>query len=434
MRLNPYPKYKTSDVEWLGDVPEHWEVKRVKDIATIINGYPFDSLRFDPYIGIPLVRIRDISGGITEAFWNGEAIAEAEIKDGDILVGMDGDFNATLWNSGYALLNQRVCCLRTESNDAQKILFYMLPIPLKIINCLTYLTTVKHLSSIDLGKVRISSPPPNEQSSIAAFLDRETAKIDTLITKQEKLIQLLMEKRQSVISYAVTKGLNPNVKMKNSGVEWLGNIPEHWFVVPLGRILFDADSVFIDGDWIESKDISEEGFRYLTSGNIGEGVFKEQGQAFISETTFAELNCTEVLSGDVLISRLNLPIGRACIAPNLDCRMVTCVDNVIVRPNQSVDRQFLVYMLTSKEHFANMETLARGTTMQRISRSTLSHVRFAFPTKSEQSSIAAFLDRETGKIDALIAKAEQAIALQKEHRTALISAAVTGKIDVREAA
>ncbi len=214
-------------------------------------------------------------------------------------------------------------------------------------------------------------------------------------------------------------------KYKPSNIEWLDDFPEHWTVAPLGRISSDAGSVFIDGDWIESKDISAEGIRYLTSGNIGEGYFKEQGQGFISDTTFAELNCTEVLAGDVLISRLNLPIGRACIAPKLESRIVTCVDNVIVRPNREFDSKFIVYMLSSKGHFANMENLARGTTMQRVSRSKLSHVRFPFPPQNEQSAIATFLDRETAKIDTLIAKQEKLIELLKEKRQSVISHAVT---------
>ena len=212
---------------------------------------------------------------------------------------------------------------------------------------------------------------------------------------------------------------------KDSGVAWLGKIPAHWETRWLGSIASDQGSVFIDGDWIESKDISDEGYKYLTSGNVGEGFYKEQGLGFVSEKTFAELNCTEVLPGDILISRLNLPIARACIVPDFGCRIVTCVDNVIVRPNPNFERQYVIFMMSSKQHFANMENLARGTTMQRISRSTLSRVRFAFPPPQEQTAIATFLDRETAKIDELIAEQEKLIALLAEKRQATISHAVT---------
>lgn len=212
---------------------------------------------------------------------------------------------------------------------------------------------------------------------------------------------------------------------KDSGVEWLGEVPQHWEVLPLSRIASEANCIFIDGDWIESKDLSEDGIRYLTSGNVGEGFYKEQGLGFISEDTFGELNCTEVVPGDVLISRLNLPIGRACIVPDLSCRIVTCVDNVIVRPNPRIDRKFLIYAMSSKAHFANMENLARGTTMQRISRSALGQVRFPFPPINEQAQIVPFLDREITRVDDLVANQRRLMELLKEKCQSVTSHAVT---------
>jgi type I restriction enzyme S subunit len=214
-------------------------------------------------------------------------------------------------------------------------------------------------------------------------------------------------------------------KYKASGVEWLGDVPEHWETIPLRRTAVESESLFIDGDWIESNDLSDNGIRYLTSGNVGEGYYKEQGQGYISEETFAALKCIEVLPGDVLISRLNLPIGRSCLVPKLGGRIVTCVDNVIMRLDSNFHRRFFVYQLTSKSHFANMENLAKGTTMQRISRSTLGRVRFAIPPLPEQLAITAFLDRETAKIDELVNAQARLIELLKEKRQAVISHAVT---------
>ena len=175
--------------------------------------------------------------------------------------------------------------------------------------------------------------------------------------------------------------------------------------------------------------MADDGIRYITTGNVGEGRYKEQGSGYISQAKFDELRCTEVLPGDVLISRLNLPIGRACVVPDLGERIITSVDNVITRPDSGYSRSYLAYMLSSASHFANMEILARGTTMQRISRSTLGQVRFAFPTTEEQTAIAAFLDRETAKIDALVAEQEKLIALLQEKRQAVISHAVTKGLD-----
>ena len=216
---------------------------------------------------------------------------------------------------------------------------------------------------------------------------------------------------------------------KDSGVEWLGEVPEHWSVIPLARTASQPGTLFVDGDWVESKDLADEGIRYITTGNVGEGKYKEQGIGYINQEKFDELRCTEVLPGDVLISRLNLPIGRACVVPDLGERIITSVDNVITRPDDGYSRSYIAYMLSSASHFANMDVLARGTTMQRISRSTLGQVRFAFPSFTEQQAITTFLDRETAKIDALVAEQEKLIELLKEKHQAVISHAVTKGLD-----
>lgn len=221
----------------------------------------------------------------------------------------------------------------------------------------------------------------------------------------------------------------PYPAYKDSGVDWLPSIPMDWSTLPLRYAANSDDSVFIDGDWIESKDISDDGVRYITTGNVGEGIYKEQGTGHITEETFTALNCTEVKPGDVLISRLNIPIGRSCLIPDLGSKIVTSVDNVIVRPASHVVSSYLVYLLTAKEYFAHTEMLARGTTMQRISRTILGNIRVCLPSVHEQSTIATFLDRETAKLDTLIAKQIKLIELLQEKRQALISHAVTKGLD-----
>ncbi|MGD9687548.1 MAG: restriction endonuclease subunit S, partial [Desulfobacter sp.] len=245
-------------------------------------------------------------------------------------------------------------------------------------------------------------------------------------------IELLKEKRQALITHAVTKGVNPNVKMKDSGVEWIGEVPEHWQIRPIKSLASSPTALFIDGDWIESKNLSEIGIRYITTGNVGEGVYKEQGSGYISESTFCQLNCTEVLPGDILISRLNPPIGRACIVPDLGSRIVTSVDNVIFRPDEDFDSRFVVYRFSAKDYFHEMTLMGSGATMQRVSRSELGNVRVAWPPLGEQIEIAKYLQLETKQIDALAERVSYSIDLLKERRSAFITAAVTGKIDLRE--
>ncbi len=216
---------------------------------------------------------------------------------------------------------------------------------------------------------------------------------------------------------------------KESGVEWINTTPSHWSRVPLKYMATEKDSLFLDGDWIESKDISSNGIRYITTGNVGKGKYKEQGAGYISENKFHEIGCTEVFEGDLLISRLNAPIGRSCIVPNLNSRIVTSVDNVVFRPDKIYSKRFLVYLFSCKQYFMHTGILARGATMQRISRGLLGNIRTPLPPLKEQHQIARFLDYETTRIDQLIAKQERLIELLKEKRQAVISHAVTKGLD-----
>jgi type I restriction enzyme S subunit len=210
----PYPEYKDSGVVWLGDVPEHWVLSRVKDVAVVFGGYPFDSQRFSPDVGVPLIRIRDINTELTAVYFDGDVPQEAIVENNDVLIGMDGEFNVARWKGGKAALNQRVACVRTDSDELTTLLFYTLPFSLKVVNDLTYYTTVKHLSLEDIKKTIFALPQGEELSNIVAFLDYETARIDRLIAQQQWLIELLKEKRQAVISHAVrTRASEGHIKL-----------------------------------------------------------------------------------------------------------------------------------------------------------------------------------------------------------------------------
>ena len=205
----PYPAYKDSGVEWLGRVPEHWECDRLTDLVILVNGFPFDSTLFHPSAGVPLVRIRDLHSSTTEVNWAGDPVPQAEIHNGDILIGMDGDFSVAWWTHGRAFLNQRLCCVRANSTRiAQRWLFYCLPLPLKALNDVTHATTVKHLSSLDVLKFRVPSPPVSDQSTLSDFLDGETEKIAAISNRARDAIERLNEYRIRLIADVVTGKLD----------------------------------------------------------------------------------------------------------------------------------------------------------------------------------------------------------------------------------
>lgn len=195
---------KPSGIEWLGEVPVHWEVVHIGSAVQIVNGYPFDSGLFDAAVGHPLVRIRDLNRTHTEVQFNGPEIREAVINTGDLIVGMDGDFNAARWRGGRALLNQRMCCLRPRKQITTEYLALVIPKALKFINDLTLSTTVKHLSSGDLKRLRFPIPGEIEQLQIVAYVEAETAPVNDAITRTEEEIKLIREYRDRLIADVVT--------------------------------------------------------------------------------------------------------------------------------------------------------------------------------------------------------------------------------------
>lgn len=213
---------------------------------------------------------------------------------------------------------------------------------------------------------------------------------------------------------------------KDSGVEWVNQIPFHWSSIQIKNTVKYPPSDFIDGDWIESNVIQQDGIRYLTTGNIGATKYKEQGNGYISEETFKQLNCTEVYPGDLLISRLNEPIGRTCLTPKLDSKIVVAVDIVIYRPIELLyDRKYIMYQMNSSAYTENANFIARGSTMHRISRTTLGSIKLCIPPIEEQKSISSYLDKKCAEIDKVIATQQRRIELLQELKQSTITNAVT---------
>lgn len=217
---------------------------------------------------------------------------------------------------------------------------------------------------------------------------------------------------------------------KDVNAGWINKIPSHWYTIPIKYTVKNPVTSFIDGDWIESKVIESDGIRYLTTGNVGVLEYKEQGSGFISEETFAKLNCTEVFPGDLLISRLNEPIARTCIVPDLGYRIVVAVDNVIYRPETSFyDKRFIMYQMNCSPYAENAFFIARGSTMPRISRTMLGAIKLCVPPLSEQQAIATYLDEKCGEINRAIDVQKKKIDLLNELKQTIITDAVTKGLD-----
>lgn len=429
MSLKPYPEYKDSGVEWIGAIPESWEVHRVTDLVDTINGFPFDASKFGPD-GIPLLRIRDLNKSESETRFEGDAPAGAMVDGDDVLIGMDGDFNVGRWlGEGDALLNQRMLALRGDPLTLN-LLEYALPAPLVRINDLTYATTVKHLSSGQVRSIRITLPSDGgERRSLSAFLDRETAEIDAFIADQEELIALLVERRAATISRAVTKGLDPSAPMKDSGVSWLGFLPAAWRVAPLKACATIQTGITLGKEYDDGVD-----YPYVRVANVQVGYVDMSdiktvrvSPALAAQTTLRPRDVLMTEGGDLD------KLGRGALwTGEIDpCLHQNHVFAARTKANM-LSPELLVYLLDATPARTYFKMTGKQTTNLAATNSTLvRRFQFGLPEFEEQLQIVAHLDQEVREIDATIADARAAIALSKERRAALISAAVTGKIDVR---
>lgn len=437
---------KPSGVAVIGDIPIHWDAKPIRLLGRILKGVG-GSKEDCVEEGIPCVRYGDLYTTHRETIEEARTYLSADrapaytpIRHGDLLFAASGEKLEEIGKSAVNLIDGEARCggdmiiLRPNVAMVPRFLGYAADAAPSVAQKTTMGrgTTVKHIYPDELRNLTIALPPLDEQACIADFLDDKTARIDSLIAKQKQLLALLAEKRQGLITQAVTKGLDASAPMKDSGIGWVAKFPTHWKALQIKRFARPGLRTFTDGDWIESPYITDQGVRLLQTGNVGIGYFKEQGGRFVSDATFAELRCTLLEAGDVLICRLDGPVGRACIAPDLGVRMITSVDNAILKVGTEHDARFVVYALTCPRYLEWVQALCRvgGGFRFRISRTMLGDFPLPAPPRDEQRTIADHLDRATATIRAAEVRIQSHIEKLGEYRQALIAAAVTGQLDV----
>ena len=364
---------------------------------------------------------------------------QLRLESGDLLVSEGGNVGRScLWMDEVedCYFQNSVNRVRAyDGNSNRYLCYWMSTIKDKgYIDVLCNKSTIAHFTAEKVATVPIPLPSSDEQIQVAAFLDRETAKIDALVTEQRRLMELLKEKRQAVISHAVTKGLNPNAPMKPSGIEWLGDVPAHWRVMALGRVTTSrCDGPF--GSGLKSEHYTDFGVRVIRLQNIRRDGFNGADEAFIDVEYYeTELSGHEVVSGDVLIAGLGddkNTVGRACVAPaGIEPAMVKA-DCFRYRLDTNQALPDFVATQLSVSSAADAGVMSSGSTRSRIPLSVMATRKLTIPPVVEQVEIVDFVRVEASKFDTLTAEAQRAIDLLQERRTALISAAVTGQIDVR---
>lgn len=418
-----YDTYKDSGIAWIDMIPERWDVCRYKNVCSIQSGFPFESSKFSIQSGFPLIRIRDITSGKIETYFNGDYSEEYIVKKGDLIIGMDGDFSIRIWKNRDGLLNQRCCRLYEKECANKTFLFYALPMTLKRINDLAYATTVKHLSNNDIYGSTIALPPLSEQQAIATYLDEKCDEIDSLISLQEEMISELQSYKQSVITEAVTKGLDPNVPMKDSGVEWIGMIPEGWNIC---KLKFLCSSIK-DGSHF-SPTTTEEGFPYITAADVhGKGLDYANAKK-ISEKDYNDLvqSGCKAEKDDILLVKDGATTGRVGMKiENNPCVLLSSV--AMLRVNTKAYPTYLMYMVSSDLLQQQISIAMAGSAMPRITLTKLNTFIALEVPLSEQQAIASYLDEKTSQIDSLIAIKQEKITELKDYKKSIIYEYVTGK-------
>ena len=428
-RRHPYPKYKPSGVEWLGDVPEHWEVKRLDFLASVKARLGWKGLTASEYVpeGFIFLATPNIKGEGEIDFTNVNYITaeryyespEIMVQVGDVLMAKDGSTLGTT-NVVHHLpapttVNSSVGVLRPKPALNSSYFFRWLTSGYlqSLIQSMKDGQGVPHLFQADIRKFPVLLPPPSEQRAIAAFLDRETGRVDRLVAKKRELIERLKEKRTAMISRTVTRGLPAetaakaglpvNPPLKPSGLDWLGDIPKHWEVKRLSYL-----AMLKSGENITSEMIAEGGEYPVYGGNGLRGFYHK----FTHRGHFVLIGRQGALCGNI-----NFGNGEFWASEHA----------VVVLPLT----KFAVGWMGELLRAMNLGQYSVTAAQPGIAAEVIRGLQIPVPPLPEQASIAAYLDEETAKLDALVAKVEEAIERLQEYRTALITAAVTGKIDIR---
>ncbi|WP_409874681.1 restriction endonuclease subunit S [Microcystis sp.] len=425
-KWQPYPTYKDSGVEWLGAIPEHWEVKKLKYISYLTMGQSpsSDDYNHEGY-GSPFLQGNAEFGNRNPEAKIFCATVNKYAEKGDILISVRAPVGALNEADRRYGIGRGLCSIRPRDIIIREFAWYLIQVVKVELNFLSTGSTYEAVALTDVSNLSCLLPPLPEQQKIAEFLDQETSKIDKLITKKERLIELLKEKRTALISHAVTKGLNPDVPMKDSGVEWLGEIPEHWKVLLLKRI---ANIRYGLG---QPPPEILYGTPLIRATNVKSGRIFQKDMIYIDPKQVPESRNAVLAAGEIIVVRSGAYTGDSALIPEEYHGSIAGYDMVTTVKEGS--NQFIAWQLLSSEvryiQFAFHQLRAA---QPHLNAEELRGTIITFPPLPEQQKIAQFLDRETSKIDNLITKTRTSIDHLKEYRTALISAAVTGKIDVRE--
>jgi type I restriction enzyme, S subunit len=429
MRLRQ--KTKSTGLQWAPEIPSDWRAIPLKHICKFTTGWTPPTGDAESYIGDNLwANISDMGPRIlsdTAKRISDQAVGRYGMVSspaGTLLFSFKLSIGQISFVGTEMFTNEAIATFYPSDDLALSFAYYALPemVPR---NASENIYGAKMLNQQLIRSAILLVPPLREQTAIAAFLDQETAKIDALVAEQKRLIDLLKEKRQAAISHAVTKGMKPDAPMKDSGIEWLGEVPEHWYLSSVGRVCS-----YMSYGFTNPMPVADEGPFMLTANDIDHGRIRYESARRTSQDAFDDLltDKSRPKRGDILLTK-DGTLGRIAVHDG----QVACINQsvAVLRTGSEVAPAFLAHALADGVYQERMIYEAGGTTIKHIYISRLAKMPIALPPQSEQLAIAESLAETTAKFDELIAAVKEMQHLLIERRAALVLAAVTGRIDLR---
>jgi type I restriction enzyme S subunit len=432
--MRQYSSTKNSGIPYIGEIPHHWERSKVKFLANYINGAAFkpDEWKEAHEDGRPIIRIQNLTEGESlYNYFNGVKADKYKVKDGDFLISWSASLGFYIWKGKDAWLNQHIFKVDKISKLVAKGYYrWMATWYIAQMSHNTHGSTMVHLTKDAFGSFVLFIPSIPEQNTIVRFLDYKTGQIDCFIANRQKQIELLKEQLHFKINQAITKGINSKTKFKQTDIKYVPEIPEHWDI----RKFKSLTSILTCGVAATPEYVDEsEGVAFLSAQNCRPFAMDLSKYNYIKPALHKQLTrYKKPQKGDVLVTRVGAGIGQACII-NTDLEFSVYVSLTHIRPNKEMLSEYIVYFFNTEYCYQlNHEGTVVAGGQGNLNVKNVERYRIPLPPIEEQKQIIAYLDNYRLEMDTLISKYQKQIDLMQEYRTALISQAVTGKIDVRE--
>ena len=422
-------KYKNSGIEWIGRIPKEWKTARLKYIGNYINGYAFKPEDWSNK-GMPIIRIQDLTGSFANPnYYNGSIDKKYVIKSGDILVSWAATLDAFIWQKEDGLLNQHIFKAYPVANVDRMFFYWLIKVAMENMNNDNkHGIVMQHVTTGVFGNFTVPLPSYSEQQRIADYLDEKCGEIDSLISLQEQMIAQLKDYKQSVISEAVTKGLDPNAQLVSSGIDWIGDIPKGWKVARIKNVASLYGRIGFRG--YTSDDLNKDGVGAITlsPSNMLSMKMDYTNVTYLSWEKYYESPEIMIQNGDLLMVKTGSSYGKVSYVDNLP-REAT-INPQILRIIPKIKSKYLGYYLQTQLFLYHVEGGVVGGTIPTIAQEKINNFKVILPSLDEQRAIAEYLDNKCAEIDALIALKHQKIETLKDYKKSLIYEAVTGKMEI----